>query len=176
MHMLKQSNTSGLCHCYNICFIQSLAQFKNCNKIGGGGGLKSSWPFHQWSSYTSQHPSQYHNIILSVKSCWKCFLGTTFSASFYGFGNSGNLFFGSISLHIPVSKYTESHPQKLGPNPMHLTVNKMEEPIISRKPEKGKYHSYFKNSFLDVGQHPDKTTHLMQNVCHTAHYVLWTCP
>ena len=39
--------------------------------------------------------------------------------------------------------------------------------ITSRKPEKGKYHSYFKNSFLDVGQHPDKTTHLMQNVCAT---------
>ena len=29
-------------------------------------------------------------------------------------------------------------PQKLGPNPMHLSVNKMEELITSRKPEKGK--------------------------------------
>ena len=56
-----------------------------------------------------------------------------------GFGNSENLFFGSMSLHIPVSKYTESPPPpKLEPNPMHLTVNKMEEPITSRKPEKGK--------------------------------------
>ena len=27
-------------------------------------------------------------------------------------------------------------PQKLGPNPMHLTVNTMEEPITSGKPEK----------------------------------------
>ena len=31
-----------------------------------------------------------------------------------------------------------SPPQKLGPNPMHVIVNKMEEPITSRKPEKGK--------------------------------------
>ena len=46
-----------------------------------------------------------------------------------------------MNLHIPVSKYTESPPpppQKLGPNPMHLIVNKMDEPITSRKPEKGK--------------------------------------